>query len=256
MPVNSLECPNCGAPLEQTQEALIRCAFCSSTLQVKPENSSKGSSAWTETPPATALPTGPEPDLPPAQRPAVPPISLEEARALAEHIARLVRQRRRIEAVRIYRERTGAGLIESKQATDTLAFAPPTPEILEALRAGWQPGPRQKNPALGVVRRLAQEGRPEEAARLYQGLTGSDSPGARAALDAMLAEPPTDPRLDQLQASLLCRLVLEGRMRAAVRLYAQSMGVRPLEAREVVEALAAGMRIPLPARIRARFEDV
>lgn len=98
----SLNCPTCGAPLQYDggPDRFLLCRHCGNTIPVPKEFQSK--------------PTDDQPQ------------SLDLNALLAQagqwgEIARMVRDGRKIEATQLYRELTGAGLKESKEAIEQLA---------------------------------------------------------------------------------------------------------------------------------------
>jgi hypothetical protein len=244
MPVESLECPNCGAPLEQVNE-LTRCTFCHSTLQVKLTPAGRQVSL-AGPPPAAQLPEAGKPQ-------GAAPVSVEEATAMATHIQALLQQRRRIDALRLYRERTNAGLAECMRAIEQLETDPAPADLIEKLRAGWQPGQVKHSPAIRFVSKLAQEGKTGEAVLLYQGLTGMSQAESRDALAALSAEP--DELWAHLPAALIRDLILRGKQKDAARLYQKVLALTPDQAREDIEAIAGGLDLPFLARFRAKMED-
>jgi ribosomal protein L7/L12 len=87
--IQSIECPNCSAPLEfDGSQAVVKCTYCGATVSI-----------------AQSIPGASMPD------PQVPDPSLTE-------VAVLVRAGKRVQATIRYREITGAGLKEAKQAID------------------------------------------------------------------------------------------------------------------------------------------
>jgi hypothetical protein len=250
MPVESLECPNCGAPLEQVNE-LTRCTFCHSTLQVK--LTAAGRQVSLEGPPPAAQ--LPEAGLPAGKPQGATPVSVEEATAMATHIQALLQQRRRIDALRLYRERTNAGLAECMRAIEQLETDLAAADLIEKLRAGWQPGQAKHSPAIRFVSKLAQEGKTGEAALLYQGLTGMSQAESRDALAALSAEVEPDELWAHLPAALIRDLILRGKQKDAARLYQKVLALTPDQAREDIEAIAGGLDLPFLARFRAKMED-
>ena len=87
--IYSVQCPNCSASLDfDGSQAVVKCAYCGSSVSI-----------------AQSIPGVPFPD------PQIPDPSLTE-------VAVLVRAGKRVQATIRYREITGAGLKEAKQAID------------------------------------------------------------------------------------------------------------------------------------------
>jgi len=87
--IESIDCPNCSAPLDYDgSQTVLKCSFCGASVNI-----------------AQNSPSVPIPD------PQVPDPSLTE-------VAVLVRAGKRVQATIRYREITGAGLKEAKQALD------------------------------------------------------------------------------------------------------------------------------------------
>lgn len=87
-----------------------------------------------------------------------------------------VRAGRKIEAIKRYRELTGVGLKEAKDAVEMPDFAPlPSPP----------PVPGENDPRMSEVRALATSGRKIDAIRLYRELTGRGLKESKDAVDRM-----------------------------------------------------------------------
>ena len=87
--IQSIQCPNCSAPLNfDGSQVVVKCAYCGASMSI-----------------AQSIPGVPILD------PQVPDPSLTE-------VATLVRAGKRVQATIRYREITGAGLKEAKQALD------------------------------------------------------------------------------------------------------------------------------------------
>lgn len=87
--MQTIHCPNCSGPLDYNgTQAVIKCAYCGSSVVTAQFN------------PASSIPD-----------PQVPDSSLTE-------VAVLMRAGKRVQVTILYREITGAGLKEAKQALD------------------------------------------------------------------------------------------------------------------------------------------
>ncbi|MEK7784523.1 MAG: ribosomal protein L7/L12, partial [Chloroflexota bacterium] len=100
--LKEFKCPTCGAPLDYKggPDLTINCSFCGTPVIVPPE-----------------LRTGPIVE-PPAPTSAAP-LTVGQRPEFAE-IERLVREGKKIEAIKLFRQLTGAGLKESKDVIDRL----------------------------------------------------------------------------------------------------------------------------------------
>lgn len=101
----TFNCPSCGAPLDYDGGAdlTIRCPFCSSAVIVPPELRTAS-----------------------AAEPPSPPAADSETRTVSQmpqwaEIARLVKDGNKIEAIKLFRSLTGAGLSESRDAVEKIA---------------------------------------------------------------------------------------------------------------------------------------
>lgn len=96
-------------------------------------------------------------------------------------IVRLARERKIIDAVKIYREATGASLRDSKQAVDAIAGGA---SIEEVAPPGSCSPPSQED-----VRELLRNGGTKiEAIKLYRDVTGAGLKEAKEAVEAMEKE--------------------------------------------------------------------
>lgn len=119
---------------------------------------------------------------------------------LPEHIANLIRQGRTVEAIRLIREETGAGLTEAKAAVDRLAAG------MEPLPA---PPPVVAPTALPAeVEALARSGKTIEAIKVLRAQTGLGLKEAKERVEAVAgpAESGCGPALSIVIAVLLLLL--------------------------------------------------
>ncbi len=93
---------------------------------------------------------------------------------LAERVRSLLDQGRKIEAIKIYREATGAGLKEAKDAV----------EALEVGRAARDLGAPMETRLLDLLR----QGKRIEAIKVHRAVTGSDLRAAKDVIDALCAK--------------------------------------------------------------------
>jgi hypothetical protein len=113
MPVESLKCPNCGAPLEAVFQ-VMRCPYCNTTVTFQPGKPNAAAGV-----PASA-----------------PPIADPVVTQLVERMVALCRAGKKIEAIKLYRARTGDGLAEAKNAVEDLERGHSSPLVMEKLRLG------------------------------------------------------------------------------------------------------------------------
>ena len=97
-----------------------------------------------------------------------------------EHIAALIRQGRKIEAIKLLREATGVSLKEAKDEIERLSR-----DLSGEERSGMQPeeGARQALPE--EVRVLAEQGKKIEAIKLLREQTGLSLKEAKARVEEM-----------------------------------------------------------------------
>ena len=100
---------------------------------------------------------------------------------LPEHIADLIRQGRKIEAIKLLREETGASLLDAKNAVEQLsrsdAFVAESDAALGAEDANAE------------VRRLAYEGKKIEAIKALRAQTGLGLKDAKEAVERLPMDP-------------------------------------------------------------------
>jgi ribosomal protein L7/L12 len=143
-------------------------------------------------------------------------------------------QGNKILAIRIYREQTGAGLKESKDA-------------VEAILAGDLPAKKRRmQPALegaAGVRDLLSEGRKTEAVELYARFAGVDQYTAQDAVEQIEREmrledaPPSETGLSAADTVELRDLLQRGQKIQAVKLYHDKTGRGLKESKDAVEVL-------------------
>jgi ribosomal protein L7/L12 len=117
-----------------------------------------------------------------------------EADGFEEQIAQLLEQGQKIEAIKLYRERTGAGLAEAKRAVERMQvdviFA--ESDIEEQLLA------------------LVREGRKIEAIRIYRQRTNRGLKDAKDAVEALAAKHGIETRRSGCASMFLLGLVAAG----------------------------------------------
>lgn len=97
--------------------------------------------------------------------------------SLHAELQALLSEGRKLEAIRLYRERTGAGLMESKDAVEALARGEPPAE------AGPMDSALQSE-----ILSLLEQARKIEAIKLYRERTGAGLKEAKVAVEALAAD--------------------------------------------------------------------
>lgn len=144
-------------------------------------------------------------------------------------VAELIQQNRKIEAIKLYRERMGVGLREARDA-------------VEAIERGIEPNVvfDMRPPDEAELDLLLQQGRKIEAIKLYRDRTGMGLKEAKDAVDAlqMGKRVPILPVLDTDVSLELLSLLEKNKRREAIDLYRRSTGFGPAQARQAVQRLA------------------
>jgi ribosomal protein L7/L12 len=101
--------------------------------------------------------------------------------ALRAHVARLLAQGGKLEAIKLLRERTGVGLAEAKQAVEAIAreeaIVPPAPGLAATIERARQMSEE--------VRRLAAKGQKTEAIKLLREKSGIGLKEAKDLVDRL-----------------------------------------------------------------------
>lgn len=100
------------------------------------------------------------------------------ADAAGQQLAELVRQGRKIEAIKLVREQTGCGLAEAKAAVEKLERGEPLEVAAPAAVDG---------DLSDTIRALVRAGRMIDAIKLYRERTGAGLKDAKDAVDAIAA---------------------------------------------------------------------
>jgi len=225
--IQVFKCPSCGSTVsyEGGPEPTITCQFCGSTIIVPEELRAKVAPA-----PRISLDAG-HPGLP-----------LDR---LAE-IKQALSEGKKIEAIKLFREATGLGLKEAKDAVEALERGDPV--VLSSsstfpLTAEGFPDVN-RIARLSEVAVLAQQGQKIEAIKLYRQITSVGLKEAKDAVEAMEAGQPWN-ALPQVtfEATALAEvksLLQAGQKIEAIKHYRQITGVGLKEAKDAVEAMEAG----------------
>lgn len=170
MSASTFKCPQCNAPIFYPggEDVTIECMFCGHNVIVPPElRTGPGSSTSAPAPEFVgfdALPTeGPEPDV-------------------VYHIKQLLGVGNKIEAIKLYRQVTGLGLKEAKDAVEAIQAG-------QSIRFTNLPSAKapQSQATLLAVKTLLQAGKKIEAIKVYRQLTGVGLKEAKDVVEAMEA---------------------------------------------------------------------
>lgn len=234
----SLRCPNCGANLDfdASSEPVLRCPYCQSSvvipaeLRTPPPGPSSGSGL---------SPRWPEGFYQPTQI------------AKIQAISRLVHEKKKIEAIKLYREVFGTGLKEAKEAIEQL-------ERGEAVTINV-PTPAAATPqeVEAAIRRHLQAGEKIEAIRYYREAFRQGLKDSKDAVDAfeetgVLRLPPgvqwdgsmsgfVDAARQATQMIAIVELVQAGQQTAAIHAYQQAFGTSLGEAHAAIQQIALGV---------------
>jgi ribosomal protein L7/L12/streptogramin lyase/DNA-directed RNA polymerase subunit RPC12/RpoP len=154
----TFECPACGAPLDyEGADATMRCPYCHNSVIVPEE-----------------LLSDHQPENVPEASPRIttPDLGIDNLKRLKE-VKALIEAGKKIEAIKLFREITGVGLREAKQAVDDLEAGVPveitsfssTAHTASSTPYGASP---EKAAGLGKVAHLTQDGKKIEAIKLYR----------------------------------------------------------------------------------------
>lgn len=156
-----------------------------------------------------------------------------------------LRAGQKIEAIKRYREQTGASLAQAKDAV----------EAIERGLAPSEPEPRSPSTVeLGEVRALLNAGNKLEAIKRYRALTGVGLKEAKDAVEAMqrgepvpeLPLPPAPPRRITSEMAIddpeLKAHLSAGRLIDAIKRYRELTGLGLKESKDAIEALRNSMK--------------
>ncbi len=270
MTLESLNCPNCSAPLpDPGGRATVTCAHCHTVVRV---------TAAPKSEPIPYTPDAPMPahvsstlvkllragrrseaiefyqnnstasadevrDVVDAIQAGLPAVAAPTGVADLEHIRQLLRDRRRTYAIQLYREQTGVTFGDAVKAIDALAAGrEPPPVVLAA------PDTRLSAGDMGEIRSLLERGNKIAAIKLYRERTGTGLSEAKTAVEAIERgqEPavvamaravhnvPAGVDLAQIQD-----LLKAGQKIEAIKRYRGFTGLGLKESKDAVEAIAA-----------------
>lgn len=241
MSTSTFKCPQCNAPIFYPggEDVTIECMFCGHNVIIPPELRTSPGSATSAAPPAA-------PSL----------SSLMKQINAAGEIAELARNGDKLEAIKRYREVFNVGLAEAKDAVEKMAagqFTQASESILSTPQfTGFNAMPTEgaEPDVVYHVKQLMAAGNKIEAIKLYRQATGLGLAEAKEAVEAIEAGRSVSlsvtsaqgSALDQNPAAILAvkALLQAGNKIEAIKVYRQLTGMGLKEAKDAVEAMAAG----------------
>jgi ribosomal protein L7/L12 len=166
MPVESLDCPNCGAPLPDAGgRSTVICGHCGSYIRLLAAPSTAASApepppAW-QSAPRDAAPAASGP----LQRSQLASVTLGPADVA--HITQLLRDRQKVTAIQYFQDKVGGTLGEAKDAVEAIEAA-----LRDASMPPAIPVAVANTPQLDRVYELVKAGKKIEAVKAYRELTG------------------------------------------------------------------------------------
>ncbi|MBP7692111.1 MAG: ribosomal protein L7/L12, partial [Anaerolineales bacterium] len=235
----TFNCPTCGAPLAAPPDSAttIKCQHCGNTVVV-PET------LRSDTPETAAGQTAAGPRRWSLE------LLLEQPGQLRE-LARLVQAGQKIEAIKLYRQLTGAGLKEAKDSVEQLA-AGQLVQVSQVIIQETVTG----RPDMAEIRRLLLAGKKIEAIKLYRQATGlglKESKDVIETFEGKLGDAGPEPAVvvtTPLDADVMVKLaevrniLATGDKLAAIKRFRQHFQCGLAEAKEAVEAMAHGQPVP------------
>jgi ribosomal protein L7/L12 len=166
MPVESLDCPNCGAPLPDAGgKSTVLCAHCGSYIRLSP-------AATAAAAPAEPTALTPEPRVEtdrahpgPLERSQLASVTLGPSDAA--HLTQLLRDRQKLTAIQYYQDKVGGSLGEAKEAIEAIEAA-----LRDAAAPLPAPVTAARSPKMDEVHALIKAGKKIEAVKAYRNLTG------------------------------------------------------------------------------------
>jgi ribosomal protein L7/L12 len=162
MPVESLDCPNCGAPLPDAGgKSTVICAHCGSYIRL-----------LTAPPAVAGLPRPPAPvrDSTPAapgplERSQLASVTLGPADVA--HITQLLRDQQKVAALQYFHDKVGGNVGDAKDAIEAIEAA-----LRDASMPPSIPTAVARSPQMTEVHELVKAGKKIEAVKAYRELTG------------------------------------------------------------------------------------
>jgi ribosomal protein L7/L12 len=172
-----------------------------------------------------------------AELPASTGPALRVADDLAAQVRSLTEAGRKIEAIKLFRERTGAGLKEAKDAVEAIerGQAPPA--------SSW--GDRAFEDEVAT---LLERGQKIEAIKRYRERTGVGLKEAKDAVEAIQRgeSVPSGPQSDRGLEDEVVSLLEQGQKIEAIKRYRERTGVGLKDAKDAVERMAEGRGLVIP----------
>lgn len=158
---------------------------------------------------------------------------------MLDEVMRLIKARRTIEAIKVYREHTGCSLKEAKNAIEALGRGEAAPSA--------RPQSRFTPPHTGQLESLVYAGQKVEAIRLYREQAGCSLREAIEAVEAFergetasLAFVPPSPPDAQAIIAQIEEWVQRGNKINAIKAYREYTGVGLKTAKDVIDAIGRG----------------
>jgi ribosomal protein L7/L12 len=184
---------------------------------------------------------------------ATPPTPTKtDSPSLEQELLALIKQQGLIQAIKLYRERTGVGLKEAKDAVEALRDGKP---FTLHTNAASQPPPPPAEPDVRTrILALVQQGLYIEAIKLYREKTGLGLRESKDAIDAVRAGQPlslsmisssqkaASPEPNHDNEVLLA--IKQGNKITAVKIYREQTGLGLRESLDAVEAIIRGEKRP------------
>ena len=147
---------------------------------------------------------------------------------LEERVRSLMDEGQKIEAIKLYRERTGAGLKDSKDAVEAIG------------RGEGRPSRQDDRGFQEEVVSLLEQGQKIGAIKLYRERTGVGLKEAKDAVEAIQRSQvvPSGSGIDRNFEDEVVSLLEQGQKIGAIKLYRERTGVGLKEAKDAVEVLA------------------
>ncbi len=170
MPLESLDCPNCGAPLPDAGgRSVVVCAHCGSSIRIHNAEAAKPAK-----PPAepraygTPSPTVGEYGHPPAERPERSELaSVTLGPSDVAEVVQLLRDKQRVPAIQLYHAKVGGTLGEAAEAIDAIEAG-----LKDASAPLPPPSASAQSPQMGEIHDLLRQGNRIEAVKRYRQQTG------------------------------------------------------------------------------------
>lgn len=169
---------------------------------------------------------------------------------MLDEVMRLIRARRQMQAIKVYREHTGCSLKEARDAIDALKRGDAVPSA--------QPQSRFAPPNAGQLESLVYAGQQIEAIKLYREQTGCSLREAKEAVEAFergetvsLAFVPPPPPNAQSMIAQIEAWVQRGNKINAIKAYREYTGVGLKMAKDVIDAIGRGDATGWQARLAA-----